>query len=213
VLDTKKLLDQLMGSGLAGGLAGGALAGLLTGSKTGRKVAGSALKVGGLALVAGVAYKAWQQHKAGAQGAAAATSIAVPPPDSGFLPPETDAAATDSLALLLVRAMIAAAKADGKIDADESQKILGQINNADLPEEDKAFLFEEYTRPLDIAALARAVRTPQQATEVFAASALMLEPPSPPERIYLDGLASALALDDALVREVRAAVAQQAGSG
>ena len=57
MVDTKKLLAQLVGSGLAGGLAGGALAGLLTGSNKGRRVAGSAMKLGGLALVAGVAYR------------------------------------------------------------------------------------------------------------------------------------------------------------
>ena len=63
MIDAKRLLDQLVGSGvaggLAGGLAGGALANVLSGKK-GRKLAGSALKVGGLAMVGGLAYKAWQ---------------------------------------------------------------------------------------------------------------------------------------------------------
>lgn len=58
MIDAKRLLDQLMGSGAAGGfvggLAGGALAGLLSGKK-GKKIAGSALKMGGLALVGGLA--------------------------------------------------------------------------------------------------------------------------------------------------------------
>ena len=208
IVDTKKLLDQLVGSGFAGGLAGGALAGLLTGSKTGRRVAGSAMKLGGLALVAGVAYKAWQAHQQGGRaGAGAGAAIAAPPVASGFLPPQDNGAATDALALLLARAMIAAAKADGQIDAQESQRILEHINGLDLPAEDKAFLFEEYTHPLDIQRLAAAVTSPQQATEVYAASVLMVEPPSAPERIYLDGLATALSLDAALVREIRTAVA------
>lgn len=81
MFDTRKLLDQLVGSGaaggFAGGLAGGALANALMGKK-GRKLAKSAVKVGGLALVGGLAYKAWQNHKQGtgaptaAQGAVAA---------------------------------------------------------------------------------------------------------------------------------------------
>jgi uncharacterized membrane protein YebE (DUF533 family) len=203
-LDTRKLLDQLVGSGLAGGLAGGALAGLIVGNKKTRKLAASAAKLGGLALVAGIAYKAWQQHQ---QGQTAAAPLAAPPPGSGFLPPETDPVGAESLSLLLVRAIIAAAKADGKIDAAESQKILSHINTLDLPDDDKAFLFEEYARPLDIEALARDVRTREQATEVFAASALMLEPPSPPERIYLQGLADALSLEPSLAQEGQGAAA------
>ena len=54
MFDAKKMLDQLVGSGvaggLAGGLAGGALANALSGKKA-KKIAGSALKVGGLAVV------------------------------------------------------------------------------------------------------------------------------------------------------------------
>jgi len=67
-------------------------------------------------------------------------------------------------------------------DTAESQKILNQINGLDLPAEDKGFLFEEYARPLDIARLARDVDTPEQAVEVYAASLLMVDPPSPPEQ-------------------------------
>ncbi|MEM8665240.1 MAG: DUF533 domain-containing protein, partial [Pseudomonadota bacterium] len=46
-------------SGLITGAAAGGLAGLLLGSKKPRKIAGTALKVGGVALVGGLAYKAW----------------------------------------------------------------------------------------------------------------------------------------------------------
>jgi uncharacterized membrane protein YebE (DUF533 family) len=36
---------------------------------------------------------------------------------------------------------------------------------------------------------------------------LMVDPPSPPERIYLDALASALGLDGALAGQIEATVA------
>lgn len=49
-------------SGFAGGLAGTALAGTLSGKK-GRKMAKSAVKVGALAAVGGLAYTAWQRYK------------------------------------------------------------------------------------------------------------------------------------------------------
>ena len=102
--------------------------------------------------------------------------------------------------------MISAAKADGRVDTQESQAILNQINGLDLPAEDKAFLFEEYGRPLDIEALAGAVDSPEHAAEVYAASVLMVDPPSPPEKIYLDTLAGALGLAQGLVKEIHATV-------
>lgn len=214
MLDTKRLLDQLVGSGvaggMAGGLAGGALANVLMGKK-GSKVAGSALQLGGLALVGGLAYKAWQNHQRGVADRAAAppkSEALVPPPTgSRFLPAIEDRAATSTLSLLLARSMIAAAKADGQIDTQESQTILNQINALDLPPEDKAFLFEEYGRPLDIAALARDVDSPEHAAEVYAAAVLMVEPPSAPEQIFLDTLARALRLEAGLTQEIRNTVA------
>ena len=208
MFDAKRILDQLLNSGvaggLAGGLAGGALANTLTSKKV-KKVAGSALQMGGLALVGGLAYKAWQNYQ---QGSAAEVdpgtdTISV---DSTFLPDSNDTAGTNALSLLLARAVISAAKADGKIDAEEGQVILQQINSLDLPAEDKAFLFEEYGRPLDIRGLAAAVDSPEHATEVYAASLLAVDPPSPPEKIYLNSLADALGLEPRLVREIHATV-------
>jgi uncharacterized membrane protein YebE (DUF533 family) len=211
MIDAKRLLDGLVGSGaaggFAGGLAGGALANLL-GGKKGRKMAGSALKLGGLALVGGLAYKAWQNYQQGAAQPSGQTLGGVEPPPAGgaFMPQEGDAAGTTALSMLLARAMIAAAKADGQIDTQESQAILNQINALDLPAEDKAFLFEEYGRPLDVTGLVRDVDTPEHAAEVYAASVLMLEPPSAPERIYLDTLAGALGLETGLVQQIHATV-------
>jgi uncharacterized membrane protein YebE (DUF533 family) len=209
MFDARKLLDQLVGSGaaggFAGGLAGGALGSMLAGKK-GQKLAGNALKLGGLALVGGLAYKAWQSYQQGA-GTPSGGGIPVPPAGGAFLPDARDAQATGSLSLLLARAMIAAAKADGQIDTQESQAILNQINSLDLPAEDKAFLFEEYGRPLDIQALAGAVDSPEHAAEVYAASMLMVDPPSAPEQIYLDSLAGALGLEAGLVQEIKATLA------
>ena len=213
MIDAKRLLDQLVGSGaaggFAGGLAGGALASMLSGKK-GRKLAGSALKLGGLALVGGVAYKAWQSYQSGAGQSSSdqrtASDLETPPADGVFLPRASDAAGTNALSMLLARAMISAAKADGQISTQESQTILNQINGLGLPADDKAFLFEEYSRPLDIAALAGDVDSPEHAAEVYAASVLMVEPPSAPEKVYLDTLAGALRLEAGLVQQIHATV-------
>jgi uncharacterized membrane protein YebE (DUF533 family) len=209
MFDAKRLLDQLVGSGaaggFAGGLAGGALANLLAGKKA-KKLAGSALQLGGLALVGGLAYKAWQNYQQGASMPAGG-GVEAPPAGGAFLPEPNDAEGTGALSLLLARAMIAAAKADGQIDTQESQAILTQINGLDLPAQDKAFLFEEYGRPLDIQALSDAVDSPEHGAEVYAASVLMVDPPSAPERIYLDTLARVLGLEDGLVQQIHATVA------
>ena len=206
MFDAKRLLDQLVGSGaaggFAGGLAGGALANALSGKKA-RKVAGSALQLGGMALVGGLAYKAWQNYQKG-PGAATDTGLVTPPAGTAFLPASNDTAGTTALSLLIARAMIAAAKADGQIDTRESQTILNQINSLDIPAEDKAFLFEEYGRPLDVPGLIAAVDSQEHAAEVYAASVMMVDPPSPPEQIYLDTLARELGLEAGLASEIHA---------
>lgn len=208
MFDAKRLLDQFIGSGaaggFAGGLAGGVLANVLAGKKA-KKLAGSAVKIGGLALVGGLAYKAWQNYQQGGSGSSG-PGIEAPPAGGPFMPEASDTQGANSLSLLLARAMIAAAKADGQIDTRESQVILNQINGLDLPAEDKAFLFEEYGRALDVTALAEDVDSPEHAAEVYAASVLMVDPPSAPERIYLDTLARELRLDAGLAKEIHTAV-------
>jgi uncharacterized membrane protein YebE (DUF533 family) len=208
MFDAKRLLDQLVGSGaaggFAGGLAGGALANVLSGKKA-RKIAGSALRLGGMALVGGLAYKAWQNYQQGSGAdAGTGTGFTTPPAGSGFLPASSDTAGVTALSLLLARSMITAAKADGQIDAQETQTILNQINSLDLPAEDKAFLFEEYGRPMDVPGLIAAVDSPEHAAEVYAASVMMLDPPSPPEQIYLDTLANGLGMEAGLADEIHA---------
>ncbi len=204
MIDSKRLLDQLVGSGVAGGFAGGLAGGVLAKTlsrKKVRKVAGSALQLGGLALVGGLAYKAWQKYQQGPEEHLPA-GTPIPPEGSAFLPANRDSTAAHALNLLLARAIISAAKADGQIDALENQQILAQINSLEMPAEDKAFLFEEYTRPLDVRALAADVASPEHAAEVYAAAVLTVAPPSPAERHYLDTLALELSLAPGLAREI-----------
>jgi len=205
MIDAKSLFDQFVGSGAAGGLAGGlagsALANALSGKKA-RKIAGSAVQVGGVALVGALAYKAWQNYQRGAQKTNTDVAVAASPTRDAFLPRAEDKAGADALSLLLVKAIISAAKADGQIDARESQQILNRINGLDLPAEEKAVLFEEYAKPLDVPGLVATVDTPEHAAEVYAISLLTVDPPSPPEQIYLDTLARELGLDHGLIGEI-----------
>lgn len=59
--------------------------------------------------------------------------------------------------------MIAAAAADGRIDASERQRILGGLRQAGSSAEAQRFLMQEVQRPASPADLAREVSSPEQA--------------------------------------------------
>ncbi|MFN3231982.1 MAG: tellurite resistance TerB family protein [Alphaproteobacteria bacterium] len=193
---------------LATGAVAGGLAGLLLGGKKKpRKLAKGALKVGGVALVGGLAYKAWRNWQANQQPAAPAPTaqpapVLPAPVDTPFVP-DTPAEEAD-LSKALIRAMIAAAKADGHVTAEERQRITGQLTDLDLDAEDRAFIDSELAKSLDVDAVARAAKTPEQAAEIYAASLLAIDPNGDAERGYLAMLAARLKLDPALVAHLHA---------
>ncbi|MEQ8433620.1 MAG: tellurite resistance TerB family protein [Oceanicaulis sp.] len=198
-----------------GGFAAGLATSMLMGGK-GRKMMGKAAKYGAVAALGGLAYHAWQnRNKAGApQAGAQATSGSVPavedqsggyaaaPASSAFLPAPSDEAAQDALGKALVRAMIAAAKSDGKIDSDEKDAIFKRLNTMDLDAASKAFVFDELSAPLDINAVIAPATTPEIAAEIYAASLVAIEADTPAERAYLQMLAARLELDPGLVEEI-----------
>lgn len=204
------LVSKLLQSGAASGLLGGALSGTLMSvlaGKKGKKVAKSALKVGGLAAVGGLAYMAYKRYQQGepAQSYPSQPSLHEPLVQSGFLPPNEDAASQNALGLALVRAMIAAAKADGHIDQKEHARIFEQVNKLALDAESKAFLLEELGKPLDLDAIVKLGVTPEVASQIYTASVLAVDIDSPAERAYLQMLAARLNLAPALVEHIHAA--------
>lgn len=228
MFDAKKLLDQFLGSeipGVKGNVrdrAGqvtdlarnnpwkaGALATLLLGTKTGRSLTGNAVKLGGVAAVAGLGYLAYKNYKEGKAAPSPAAQQAEPellppPPESPFNPQSS--MFSNDFALTLVRAMIAAAKADGHIDSEERAAIMQKVEAVDLGSEAQAFLENELANPTDIDALVSAARTEEQKVELYTASRLAIEPDSRAERGYLDLLAGRLQLPDALVDHIEATV-------
>lgn len=228
MLDPKALLNDLLGSKLPGTegtvrdkaaqaaqmardnpLAAGALAGLLLGTGTGRKITGSALKIGGLATVAGLAYKAYQNYSAGMQpdaGAAEAQPELLPPPaDSSFNPAQAPQGEA-GFALIIVQAMIAAARADGQIDEAERVRIIDRLRLAGIGKEAESFLIGELEKPLDLDAIVAAARDDAQKVELYTASRLAIDPDTRAERGYLNLLAGRLNLPDALVDHIEATV-------
>ncbi len=226
MFDAKKLLDQFLGSQMPGGsgsigqkgndllglaknnpLKTGALAAVLLGTKTGRSLGGNALKLGGLAVIAGLGYQAYKNYQAG-QKPEPTQSLPelLPPPKESPFSTEPQAVSND-FALSLVRAMIAAAKADGHIDADERSRIMDKVHLSGLGSEAEAFIEAELVKPIDLDTLVASAKTEEQKVEIYTASRLTIEPDTRTERGYLDMLAGRLGLPDALVDHIEATVA------
>ncbi|MFB2562862.1 tellurite resistance TerB family protein [Rhizobium sp. IMFF44] len=231
MIDARKLLDQFLGSQVPGvqgtvrdratqainlardnPMATSAIAGVLLGTKSGRQIAGNALTLGGLAAIAGLGYQAYKNYRDGNQPQPAPQSA--PQAEPQFLPPPTDsgfstspAVASNDFALSLVRAMIAAARADGHIDDSERQRILGKVQEAGVGSEAEAFFQRELANPVDLDAIVASAKTEEQRVQVYTASRLAIEPDSRAERGYLDLLAGRLGLADALVDHIEATVA------
>ena len=198
-LQTDKNTQRTAMTGAAG-LAAGML---LSGGGLG-KLAGNAVKIGAVAAVGGLAYKAWQNYQKNQQGAASTTR------EDAFIPAAGDERGQEELGKSLVRAMIAAAKADGRIDADEKEAIFGKLETMNLSAEEKAWVFDELSSPLDINAVAARADTPEHATEIYAASLVAITADTAAERAYLDALASKLRLAPALVAEIHKAAGEKA---
>lgn len=183
--------------------AGGLAAGMLLSGGLG-KLAGNAVKLGAVAAVGGLAYNAWQNYQKGQSNPGQV------PSQDAFIPAPSDQHGQEELGKSLVRAMIAAAKADGRIDADEKEAIFGKLEAMNLSAEEKAWVFDELSSPLDINAVVARADTPEHATEIYAASLVAITADTASERAYLDALASKLKLDPALVAEVHKAAGEKA---
>ncbi len=183
-------------SGLVGGAAAGGLIALLAGNKKARKLGGKAIKYGGMAAVAGLAYKAysdWQNQKT---SGTEPSPMALPKPaaGSGFEIENDQDAAGQDLRLGILRAMISAANCDNHIDADEHKRIRAQVDALGLGADEKGMLYDYFSQPSDPAAIAALARTSEQKAEIYMASALSIDPDTPEEQNYLKMLADYMAL-------------------
>jgi uncharacterized membrane protein YebE (DUF533 family) len=221
-MSAQSILDQLLKSGvslldnkrtptggapsaglgqLGTGLAAGGVLGLLLGTKRGRSLGGSALKYGSVAALGAVAFRAYSQWQT-QQAAQASHTVGS---DTGvqtlnLLPPPE----TESHSRAMLKALIAAAKSDGHLDAHERGLIDAEMVRLQADESDRAWLTAELQCPLDPADVARAGSTPQLAAEMYLASLMVIDDTSYMERAYLDEFARQLKLPDALKAELEA---------
>lgn len=177
------------------GAAAGGLLALLVGTKSGRKVLSPAVKIGSLAALGGLGYKVYSDWKKSQQGEESSEGMQI-------------AALTDESAntrsMSIIKAIIAAAKADGSIDSSEREAIVAQIKSAGLEESLAEILMEELQRPLDVAAIAAEADSPESAVEIYLASLLMADKQNVAEQQYLSALADAMNLDPVLVQQLEA---------
>jgi uncharacterized membrane protein YebE (DUF533 family) len=93
--------------------------------------------------------------------------------------------------------MIAAAKADGAVDAAERAAIASQLDAAGLTAEERDFVLADFDRPMTPEALAREATDPMLRARLYAAAFAGAGQVSATERAWLDSLARALKVDRA----------------
>jgi len=195
-----QIKDMISKNKLGAGATIGGLGGLILGTQAGRSIAINAAKLGALALIGGLAYKAYQNYSQGKPLIPGASDFSAEqaPPGSGF---EPEAVSNDD-ATLYIRAMIAAAAADGRIDAAEQQKVMGSLKQAGLDGAAEEFLANELNNPATVDALARSVATKQQAVQLYTAARIAIEPDGHAEAEFLKALASRLGIEAQLAAHI-----------
>lgn len=103
--------------------------------------------------------------------------------------PEPEQEAT---AKILLRAMLQAAKSDGRIDAEEKKELLDKLG--DISKDDMAFVNEQLSAPVDVAALASDVPRGAE-SQVYMMSLLAIDLDKKAEAQYLHDLAQALNIE------------------
>lgn len=213
-MNIQHILEQLLQAGMqkfesakqsgdldkyATGAAAGGVLGLLLGSKRGRGLGGSALKLGSVAAIGTLAWKVYQEHQAKQQAqppAAAAGALQSMPSVPGFAALPAPQLELHSQAML--KAMIAAAKADGHMDDRERGLVETELSGMDADPATRRWFEDELRRPVEPADVARASSSPEMAAEIYLTSALVVDDTTTMERAYLDELARQLKLDAGL---------------
>lgn len=189
-------LGDVLGGMLGGGMGGG---GGMPQSRSGSGGGTNYAMLASLGMMAYQAYQSWQRQQ---QSAAPQQAPVTVDQLSG-----NDAEA-HSHAILI--ALIAAAKADGRIDDTEKQAIYAEISRHAGEPELQAWLDAEVQKPLDAADVAQAAQgDPGMSAEMYLASVMLVDDQQDAERTYLDELAYNLNL----APELQAHLEQQAKSG
>jgi len=199
------LLGSLLGDSKnlkTGGL--GAIAGAILGG--GSKSMKGAAAGGALAILGSIALQALRNA-----GSQSKDGLKLDPSASlsaGLRQPENpqEEQQLHSVAALIVKAMVNAAKADGRVDEKEIQRIVGNAKKDGIAGEAEELLDSELRKPMDTDGIVRAASHPQVAAQVYAASLMAIDLDTEDEKNYLAELARKLRLDGSVVRRIHSAV-------
>ena len=202
------MFEQLLGQMLTGGIGNAGRQRSRSGFGLSRTTK-TQIGVGAI----GLAIAAWEHFKSRPQtpvGDTAPSSADHPAP---YLPPPpppapraidapSQADSRESDAAHLIRSMIAAANADGQIDAEERTRILERALEAGLDPTAQKFLMGELRAPATLEQIV-AVTRPDLRLETYAAALIAISIDSDAERSYLARLAQSLGLGAADVERVQ----------
>ncbi len=176
-----------------GTLASSALSMLMGGRRMGSigsQGLSQGLKYGGLAALGMLAYRAYSDYqKQNTESASRGTPRTVD---------RLSGAEADTHSHAILKALVAAAKADGHVDDREQQLIEEELGKLTDDAELHRWLQAELRKPLDPAEVASAASSPEIASEMYLVSLMMIDDKNYMERAYLDGLAQKLKLAPAL---------------
>jgi uncharacterized membrane protein YebE (DUF533 family) len=190
------------------------LAGLLFGRRKKSKLTGNLVRLGGLAVIGGLAYRAYQNRQgasgegasqgpfaiaSGGNGGDAIAQAALNLPETSRFHPVSQ---TEDDALLFLKTMVAAAACDGHIDQAERSRIVKGLNEAGIDPQASGWLEREMASPADVEELAANVNDPEKAAQVYAAARIAIDPDTIQEREFLHQLAEALDLDPATRNQI-----------
>jgi uncharacterized membrane protein YebE (DUF533 family) len=221
-----KMAGSMTGGGGSPGAGGGSPLDLLTtiggtifggsggpaGSGSGPGAAGAgAMSIFGTLAAQAVEYAKQMMSGAGAQGGPGAPQLNLDDATAVIAGMRKPANAEEErqvldVATLTIRAMINAAKADGRIDEQEAQRLVGKMQEDGVTEEERNFVMNEMRKPMETDAVVRAVPNQQVAAQIYTASLIAIEVDTDAERRYMQDFAGKLGMNQPVVAYLHQAV-------
>lgn len=189
-----------LGDLLAPAALGGIVGLLLTSGKV-RRLAGSALLVGGGAVLGNMLWTKYKNRLATPENTG-------PYPVTTSLPP----AEAHAQAVRLIRALVFAAKSDGHIDDAEAKNIRDNIAQMNLDADTEAIIQEAMNQPLDPMQVADGVKSMDEALQLYILSCSVIDIDHFMEHSYLKALAQALGIPEDMRMDIETELKNNNGS-
>ncbi|WP_456380133.1 tellurite resistance TerB family protein [Thiolapillus sp.] len=186
------VLGSVLGGSQSGSSASGGLGGMLGGL-----LGGGSSSSGGMADMLGGLLGGGGRSSGGGLGdllGAAMKQFGSAPQGMGLadFTPDIEPQQANEQATIMIRAMINAAKADGRVDQEEQRHIVEGLG--DVTPDEVEFVKNEMAQPLDVEGFVRSVPRGME-QQIYLASLMAIDLDTNPEAQYLHQLAQGLGLD------------------